>query len=356
MNKNHQLLINLAFLGTKYTGLTTYTKNLIPQLANLNPTLITSNSYPDFNTYPVSANLTQEQGTKGNIKRLIWTETQLYQTYQQLKSSLLFTPIPEAPIYRNCRYIVTVHDLIPLRFPKFSPLTFYNKYYLPQVLKKATHIIAVSQATAADINKFFNIPLDKITVILSGYDSHNFRPLNLTTRPYFLYLGRYDPHKNLGRLITAFSQIDPEYQLLIVGQFDPRFTPALQQQVEALSISQRVQFLNYVSYTELPQLLNQATALVYPSLWEGFGLPVLEAIACGTPVITSNLSSLPEVTGDAAILINPYSIDEIREAMQQIAKNNQLRLNLKSLSHRRAQLFSWEKTGQETATILQSFL
>jgi len=85
MNRNHQLLINLAFLGTKYTGLTTYTKNLIPQLANLNPTLITSNSYPDFNTYPVSANLTQEQGTKGNIKRLIWTETQLYQTYQQLK-------------------------------------------------------------------------------------------------------------------------------------------------------------------------------------------------------------------------------------------------------------------------------
>ncbi|MFM6062106.1 MAG: glycosyltransferase family 1 protein, partial [Microcystis panniformis] len=143
MNRNNQLLINLAFLGTKYTGLTTYTKNLIPQLANLNPTLITSNSYPNFNTYPVSANLTQEQGTKGNIRRLIWTETQLYQTYQQLKSSLLFTPIPEAPIYGNCRYIVTVHDLIPLRFPKFSPLTFYNKYYLPQVLKKATHIIAV---------------------------------------------------------------------------------------------------------------------------------------------------------------------------------------------------------------------
>jgi glycosyltransferase involved in cell wall biosynthesis len=163
-------------------------------------------------------------------------------------------------------------------------------------------------------------------------------------------------HKNLGRLITAFSQIDSEYQLLIVGQFDPRFTPALQQQVEALSISQRVQFLNYVSYGELPQLLNQATALVYPSLWEGFGLPVLEAIACGTPVITSNLSSLPEVTGDAAILINPYSIDEMREAIQQIAKNNQLRLNLKSLSLQRTEIFSWQKTGQETATILQSFL
>jgi glycosyltransferase involved in cell wall biosynthesis len=150
--------------------------------------------------------------------------------------------------------------------------------------------------------------------------------------------------------------MDSEYQLLIVGQFDPRFTPALQQQVEALSISQRVQFLNYVSYEELPQLLNQATALVYPSLWEGFGLPVLEAIACGTPVITSNLSSLPEVTGDAAILINPYSIDEMREAMQQIATDEQLRLKLKSLSRQRAELFSWEKTGQETATILESFL
>jgi glycosyltransferase involved in cell wall biosynthesis len=96
--------------------------------------------------------------------------------------------------------------------------------------------------------------------------------------------------------------------------------------------------------------------LLATSYGEGFGIPTVEAQACGTPVITSNLSSLPEVTGDAAILINPYSIDEMREAMQQIAKNNQLRLNLKSLSHRRAELFSWEKTGQETATILQSFL
>jgi glycosyltransferase involved in cell wall biosynthesis len=353
---NNQLLINLAFLGTKDTGLTTYTKNIIPQLANLNPTFITSNTYSNFNTYSVSANFTQEQGTKGNIKRLIWTETSLYQTYQKLKSSLLFTPIPEAPIYRDCRYIVTVHDLIPLRFPKFSPLTFYNKYYLPQVLKKATHIIAVSQATAKDIHDFFSIPLDKITVILSGYDQNNFRPLNLPNLPYFIYLGRYDPHKNLSRLITAFSQIDSAYQLLIVGQFDPRFTPLLQQQVEALEISQRVQFLNYVSYAELPQLLNQATALVYPSLWEGFGLPVLEAIACGTPVVTSHLSSLPEVTGDAAILINPYSVDEIRDAMQTIANDEQLRLKLKSLSLQRAKLFSWEKTGKETREILQRFI
>jgi glycosyltransferase involved in cell wall biosynthesis len=353
---NNQLLINLAFLGTKYTGLTTYTKNLIPQLVNLNPTLITSNYYPDFINYPVSANLTQEKGTQGNIKRLIWTETQLYKTYQKQKYSLIFTPIPEAPIYHNCRYVVTVHDLIPLRFPKLSPLTFYNKYYLPQVLKKATHIITVSEATAKDIYNFFSISLDKITVIASGYDQNNFRPLNLATRPYFLYLGRYDPHKNISRLITAFSQIAPEYQLLIVGQFDPRFTPPLQQQVKALGISERVKFLNYISYEELPRLLNQAIALVYPSLWEGFGLPVLEAIACGTPVITSNLSSLPEVTGDAAILINPHNIDEMRDAMQTIANDEQLRLKFKSLSLQRAKLFSWEKTGKKTLEILQRFL
>ena len=113
-----------------------------------------------------------------------------------------------------------------------------------------------------------------------------------------------------------------------------------------------MQFLNYVSYEELPQLLNQSTALVYPSLWEGFGLPVLEAIAFCTPVLTSTLSSLPAVTGDAAILITPYSIHEMREAMQQIATDEQLRLKLTPPSRHRAELFSWEKTGQENATIL----
>jgi glycosyltransferase involved in cell wall biosynthesis len=353
---NAKLLIDLSFLGTKYTGLTTYAKNLIPHLQGLDPLLLTSTPHDDARTYPVPVNLTQEQGTKGNLRRLLWKQTQLPRLYRQCNASGIFSPIPEAPIYRDCRYVVTVHDLIPLRFPKFSPLTLYNRYYLPLVLQQAAQIIAVSETTANDIYNFLQIPLDKITVIPSGYDRANFRPLDLPTRSYFLYIGRYDPHKNLSRLIRAFARVPSDYQLWLVGQFDPRFTPRLQQQAEELGVSSRIQFLNYVPYEELPILLNQALALVYPSLWEGFGLPVLEAIACGTPVITSNLSSLPEVVGNAAILVDPYNIAEISEAMRQIGNSEALRSRLRDLGLQRASLLSWEKTGEATIEVLQRFL
>jgi glycosyltransferase involved in cell wall biosynthesis len=177
-------------------------------------------------------------------------------------------------------------------------------------------------------------------------------------RPYFLYIGRQDPYKNLQRLITAFAELPnyKDYELWLSGPTDPRYTPVLQAQVDELRITDLVKFLNYVPYSELPKIINNAVALVFPSLWEGFGFPALEAMACGTPVITSNLSSLPEVTGDAAILINPYNITEITEAMQIVATNSELRSCLSSLGIARANQFSWEKTGQATVEILQQFL
>ncbi|MFM6278275.1 MAG: glycosyltransferase, partial [Dolichospermum sp.] len=132
-----------------------------------------------------------------------------------------------------------------------------------------------------------------------GYDPCHFQFLNLPTKNYFLYIGRQDPYKNLQRLITAFSALPNRnnYELWLVGPSDKRYTPLLEKQVKELEINHLVKFLNYVPYNELPIIINQAIALVFPTLWEGFGLPVLEAMACGTPVITSNISSLPEVAG-----------------------------------------------------------
>jgi glycosyltransferase involved in cell wall biosynthesis len=353
---SNELLIDLSFLGTKDNGLTTYAKNLIPSLQSLDPLFISAHFPSPGKTYTVPEKITQEYGTKGNLRRLFWKHRELPQLYRKMNASLIFSPIPEAPIYGGCRYVVTVHDLIPLRFPKLSPLTLYNRYYLPIALRKAEHIIAVSEATAQDLKGFFSISPAKITVIASGFDRSNFRPLSLPIRPYFLYIGRYDPHKNLSRLIEAFAGLADEYQLFLVGAPDARFTPILQQQVEVLGLSARVRFLNYVAYEELPILLNQALALVYPSLWEGFGLPVLEALACGTPTITSNLSSLPEVAGDAAILVDPYCVLEIREAMRQIGEQEAMRSQLRNLALQRASLFSWEKTGQQTVEVLRRFL
>jgi len=354
-----QLLINLSFLLTKPTGTTTYALSLLPHLQKLEPILLTSQSFPDYNCYPTSPNQTSEQGIKGHFDRLFWTQFQLPKIYQNLKSQLLFSPIPEAPLYTNSRFIVTAFDMIPLRFPnRFSPLTTYHKYYTPEVFKQAEHIICISDSTANDIIQFYQIPSHKITPILLAGDNSHFQFLNLPTRNYFLYVGRQDPYKNLQRLITAFSALPHrnDHELWLAGPYDKRYSPLLEIQAQELGISHLVKFLNYVSYDELPIIINQAIALVFPSLWEGFGLPVLEAMACGTPVITSNVSSLPEVAGDAAILINPYNPEEITAAMQAIIHDSELRKQLIEKSLKRANQFSWEKTGKATVEVLKQYL
>ncbi|MEJ6486674.1 glycosyltransferase family 1 protein [Nostoc punctiforme UO1] len=346
-------------MSTKPTGITIYALNILANLHSFQITLLTSQIISKYECYIIPQNLTPDQGIKGHFDRLVWTQLQLPQIYKNLKSSLLFSPLPEAPLYTNCRFVVMSHDLIPLRFPKrFSPLTPYHRYYVPQVLKRSQHIICNSQATAKDIIDFYQIPASKITPILLAHDRTHFRPLNLATRNYFLYIGRQDPYKNIQRLISAFAALPncKDYELWLVGPIDARYTPTLTAQVAELGITNQVKFLDYIPYSELPKIINQAIALVFPSLWEGFGLPVLEAMACGTPVITSNLSSLPEVAGDAAILINPYNTGEITEAMQAIATDSALRSRLSSQGITHSQQFSWEKTGKATSEVLSRYL
>lgn len=358
--------INLAFVGQKPTGLATYAINLIPKLNLPASVLLASEHFrprlpANAVCHLVPANLTYEQGKLGHLRRMIWTQTQLPQICHQHQASLLFSLVPEAPLGLRCASVVMVHDLIPLRFPRFtSPLTQYFRFYVPQVLKQASQILCNSEATAQDLVHFFQLPAAKITTIPLAHDAEHFQVLPLVrekppARPYFLYVGRHDPYKNLARLIQAFATlpVSLETELWIAGAADPRFTPTLQRQVTELGLVERVKFLDYVTYDQLPVLLNRAVAMVYPSLWEGFGFPVLEAMACGTPVITSNLSSLPEVTGDAALLVNPYRVTEITVAMQQIISDAELRAQMQSAGLARAQQFSWTKTAEATASVLQ---
>jgi glycosyltransferase involved in cell wall biosynthesis len=360
-----QLLINLSMIFPQPTGISNYATNIFPYLKSLHPTLLTAQTYPEFNCYLIPNNLTPAQGTKGHLYRLLWTQFQLPKIYKKLSSHLLFSPVPEAPVYSGCRFVVMVHDLIALRFPKrFSPLTNYQRYYVPQVLQQAQHIICNSHATAKDVVEFYKIPAQKITPILLGYDAKRFRPLERkaskwkTQCPYFLYLGRHDPYKNLHRLISAFAALrgDRDRQLWLAGPADKRYTPMLQVQVAQLGIAEQVKFLNYIADEDLPEIINGAIALVFPSLWEGFGLPVLEAMACGTPVITSKVSSLVEVAGDAAILVDPYNVEEMAWAMEQVATDTQLRDRLCAAAIARAGHFSWEKTATATIEVLKQYL
>jgi glycosyltransferase involved in cell wall biosynthesis len=355
------ILINLSFLFSQPTGISTYAGNLIPYLQSLNPLLLTAKYFPEFQCYPIPDNLTPQQGSKGHLRRLLWTQLQLPQIYKQLKSSLLFSPIPEAPLYSPCRFIVTVHDLIPLRFPNpYSPITYYFRHYIPQVLQQAEHIICNSQATAKDIVDFFGISPKKITPILLAYDSQLLKPtdeLTANSQAYFLYIGRQDPYKNLHRLINAFGKIAKycNRQLWLAGPTDRRYTPQLQAQIQELELTEKVKFLNYVPRDRFPILIQNALAVVFPSLWEGFGFPALEAMACGTPIIASNLSAIPEVVGDAGILIDPYQTEAIAAAMQSLVDSSQLRVHLSQLGLSRASQFSWEKTGAATVEVIERY-
>jgi glycosyltransferase involved in cell wall biosynthesis len=365
-----QLIVNLSVVGTQPTGIATYAQNIIaglqlPELALLTPYY--REQFAHIPCHFIPNDLSAEHGKSGHLRRLLWTQFQLPKFYRKLRSRLIFSPVPEAPLLTNCRSVVMVHDFIPLRFPNWkSPLTYYSRYYVPLVLSQAKHIICNSEATANDITHFFKVPARKITPILLAHDANHFRPLPLSPQeslnqspyfPYFLYLGRHDPYKNLHRLIASFASLStPDCELWFAGPTDPRYTPKLKQQAEALGVSHRIKFLNYVEYEQLPVLLYHAIALVFPSLWEGFGFPALEAMACGTPVITSNLASLPEVVGDAALLIDPYNEAELTAAMQTVLEDASTRSQLQTAGLARASQFSWQSTAQETVNVLEQFL
>jgi len=354
------LVVNLSVLMSRPTGISTYAQNLLPSLKPLDPIVLAAGPPTGFRSHKIPAGLSPDDGSKGHLKRLYWLQRQVPSVCRRF-DSLLFSPSPEAPLYTDCRFVVTVHDTIPLRFPQAFPLVLvsYFRHYVGRVLAQAEHIVCDSESTARDVANFYKIPSGKLTSVALAYDRQNFWPRDTPAGNYFLYVGRQNTHKNLPRLISAFAQVckgDCDVELWLVGPQDPRYTPALMSQVAALGLTNRVRFLDYVGYDQLPVLLEGAIALTFPSLWEGFGLPVLEAMACGTPVITSNLSSLPEVAGDAALLIDPYNTDELAEAMATVLNDSSCRQQLKAAGLTRANGFRWEKTGQQTADVLSRFL
>jgi glycosyltransferase involved in cell wall biosynthesis len=354
------LLVNLTYCLAQPTGTTTYALNLLPYLNALQPVYLSGRPLPgEAEQYrqPTPADMTAAAGMGGHLKRLWWTQTQLPRIYRQRHASLLFSLLPEAPIYQSVRSVVMVHDLIPLRFYRpWAAMRLYSRYYLPWVLSQAAHIICNSQATADDVMRFFGRPAHAISVVPLAYDEARFRYLDLPTRPYFLCLGRCAPYKNWQRVIAAFAQLPRQfhYELWLVGPEDPRYTPQLRHQVNELGLGHQVKFLDFLPEEELLTVLNQALALVFPSLWEGFGLPILEAMACGTPVITANLASMPEVAGNAALLVDPYRVEEIAQAMERLGRKDTLRSHLRQAGFQRIQHFSQRHMGEATVDILQT--
>ena len=255
-----------------------------------------------------------------------------------------------APIAEDHPYVVTIHDMGLEVLRHCHPMTkrIYTRRLIPRVARNARLIIANSEYSKWEVVRHLGIPEERIRVTPLAA-APEFRPVpSPHTNPYFLFVGNLEPRKNLERLIEAFASMPgKDHDLVIVGNSWYRAAD-VENKARSMGLTRRVKFRGYVTKGELPALYSGATALVYPSLLEGFGLPVVEAMACGTPVITSNNSALKEVAGNAAVLVDPLNVRELTEAMTRLAEDQVARLELSRRGLTRAADFSWKKTAELT--------
>jgi glycosyltransferase involved in cell wall biosynthesis len=274
---------------------------------------------------------------------------------------LFHAPHYVLPPLTPCRSIVTIHDCIHLMFPQYLPnrLAYaYARASMWAAAHRADRVLTVSQTSKRDILRFFDIPAEKIDVIYNAIDERfgvdppeeevfRIRERYQLSGQFVLYAGNIKPHKNLERLILAFHRVHQsgldQVKLLIIGDEISRYA-TLRRAVHRCQLHKHVRFLGFVSDETLAVLYRLASVFVFPSLYEGFGLPPLEAMASGTPVVTSNVSSLPEVVGDAAVLIDPYDYTSIADGIRRVLTDADLRATLKAKGLARAREFSWERS------------
>ena len=295
--------------------------------------------------------------------RVVWEQLVQPWMLRRIGADLVHGPVFVGPLLTRCPFVITIHDLSFIRFPAlFRPA---NRVYLTVLTRlsarRARRLIAVSAHAAAESTRLLGIPRDRVDVVYHGVNP-SFRPLpadevaafrqrkGLPER-FVLFVGTLEPRKNLVRLVEAFARIrDRDIALVLVGGkgwlYDELFA-----RVEALGLDRDVFFPGYVMSDELPLWYNSATVFSYPSLYEGFGLPVLEAQACGTPVLTSNVSSLPEAAGDGALMVDPYDVEALTAGLNRLLAGETLRQELRERGLAHAGQFSWSRAAQETACV-----
>ncbi|SHH97556.1 glycosyltransferase family 4 protein [Clostridium grantii] len=343
------------------TGIGTYTENLVLNLINSN-----ENQYKLYwskdklNNYiknNVDLVLTSSKSQKFFNESFIPTDIN--------RSNIDLYHVPQNGIGLSekisCKKIITIHDLIPYIMPETVGKGYIKKFFqeMPQLMDLTNSILTVSECSKKDIIKFFNIDSNKIFVTPLASDK-KYKPLNKTlckdyvstkykiSKPFLLYLGGFSERKNVRQLILAFLNIyksfNDEYCLVIGGER----RDIGKQLYEEFKHNDNVIFTGYIHSEDLPYLYNAATTFIYPSLYEGFGLPPLESMSCGTAVISSNLSSIPEVVGNAGILIDPYSISQLESSMVTMINNPDIRANYITEGLKRAELFNWKTTSNLT--------
>jgi len=279
--------------------------------------------------------------------------------------SLLWSPNNTGPVVTR-RQVCTIHDIIPIDHPEWFSKSFaaWYRWLLPALARSAQHLIAVSEFTRSRVIDAFGLKPEKVSVVLNGIGPE-FTPrtdeeidrvkihLGLPAKPYVLYVGSLEPRKNLARLLMAWTRVHPkcpDIQLVIAGL--NKGGSKVFAAVHLDEIPSNVFFTGYVEDSDLPALYSGAAVFVYPSLYEGFGLPPAEAMACGTPVITSKGTSLSEVVGPAAVLVDPENTDSIADAILRVVASESLATEMRRAGLARAQRFNWDDAAAQTWRIL----
>ena len=309
------------------------------------------------------------------LLRAFWDQTFFRHQANKNRPDVVFFPIPDGMVSPPFRQVVTVHDLHYLHFDKelteckaeiSRVRTKFYRYKFPRILNDSSAIITVSATTRDELVQRFSIIPEKIHIIHNGYDDKRFQEIHdprpvleqygIKPRQYFLYVGSILRHKNLIRLVQALGKLKNDVGLIMVGVCkDSVYLQEIFKVVGSSGIKAgRFRYLGYVSDDDLPHIYSGAIAFVLPSLHEGFGVPLIEAMACGVPVITSNCSAMPEVAGKAAFFVDPYSVEHIAHAMNEVLNHQKAATELKRLGLERAQQFLWARSAQKLYNLFTS--
>jgi glycosyltransferase involved in cell wall biosynthesis len=358
-----RIAVDARLIGA--SGIGTYLSQLLPRLISARDDL-------HFTLLGPSSTLAGLPWTRAASVRVVGLETPIYSVREQVAlplaipagTDVFWSPHYNIPLAWRGRLIATIHDLAHLALPELvagAHRRAYARFMFGQVARRANAIVTVSDFTRVEFERLVGGRRVKPEVVHSGVDTRWFHlPPSRSPHsvPYLLYVGNVKPHKNLGRLLEAFGQVAPRvsWDLLIAGKDEGFLNGDRTVRAAADRLSPRVQMLGSLTQDLLEQYLSHAGALVLPSLYEGFGLPPLEAMACGRPAIVSRVAALPEICSDAAIYCNPLDPASIAAAIVQVHDDPALRETLRCRGLDRARHFTWERSAQGTLAILDRVL
>ncbi len=364
--------VNVHLLSTTHTGIQHYIRALVPELV----AQATSHEivlYGEPSQLPVSAGegvrwVSASRPLRSGVQRVFWEQTVLPRLLWRDRVDVFFSPAFILPMRWDGAGVVTVHDL---NF-EVSPETIHpiRRAYLRRITRRSVHrarkVIAISQSTASDIVRLYGVPDEKIAVIPYGLDAiftpENARALEPMVRQryplserFLLFVGTLEPRKNLPRLLEAYALARQRADLppMVLAGAPGWQHERILAQARELGVESHIVFAGYIPREHLPGVYAAASALLYPSLYEGFGLPPLEAMGCGTPVLASNTSAMPEVVGDGGVLVDPRDVQQIANGILRITQDEMLRQQIAERGLERAKRFRWEEAAQRTLGVLE---